>query len=124
MALMFPSNWPAGCPPAEARPADGEVYRLVKSDPPVADDFATWLELGKSNPARECESAGLSVFRNLEDATNYAGKYPHLGERVAKGSLGDQHGITMPTPRRGNSHLTWWPYEGIIRHSLFSVIDS
>ena len=37
--------YPEHCPPAEAKPASGTVYRLVKHNPPRSEDFlSTWEE--------------------------------------------------------------------------------
>jgi len=123
--MPFPSEWPEGCPPTDAQPASGEVFRVVKVDPPTADDFLTFQELGKPDSGKPCEAAGVSVFRDAKDARHYCAKFPHLGELIAKGSLSSSHGAIKSTPRnvggKPNSHATWWPCTSIIRHSLFSI---
>jgi hypothetical protein len=85
------------------------------------EDFRSVQELGKGNPERACDSVGLSVFLNSKDAFHYRDKYPYLGEYVAQGALAEKHGKLQRTPRRGNSHATWWPFEGIARHELFEL---
>jgi hypothetical protein len=122
--MMFPSGWPEGCPPADAVAATGRVYRVVRTDPPVASDFLSLLEQGRPIADRPCESAGLSIFRAFQDAVHYAEKYPHIGEMVAEGQLEPRHGVLKLTPRRSNSHATWWPADGIARHAAFSIVQS
>lgn len=125
--MTFPISWPKDCPPADADPASGVVFRIIKANPPAADDFRSFLELGKPNTAKPCDAAGLSAFRELDDAKHYAQKFPHLGEMVAMGTLRAEHGMIKSTPRivagKTNSHATWWPYEAIARHELFAVVD-
>lgn len=124
--MTFPIDWPEGCPPADAQPASGGVYRVVKTNPPAAEDFLTFQELGKRDGGKPCEAVGVSVFRDANDARHYCAKYPYLGELIAKGSLSSSHGATKSTPRnmggKPNSHTTWWPYKSIERHSIFSVV--
>jgi hypothetical protein len=38
--MKFPDDWPNDCPPGDAEPASGTVFRLVKSDPHTAADFS------------------------------------------------------------------------------------
>jgi hypothetical protein len=52
-----PSKWFPGCPHVDADPANGEVYRIVKSDPPSASDFLTHAEMNKLRKADACDSA-------------------------------------------------------------------
>jgi hypothetical protein len=120
---MFPSDWPPGCPPDDAVAPDCGVYRVVHTNPPTANDFRSLLELRRPIVNRLCESAGLSVFTELRDAVHCAEKYPHLGELIAAAHLQPRHGKLKPTPRRGNSHTTWWPSRDLDRHGDFSVVS-
>lgn len=122
--MTFPENWPEGCPPGDAVAAHGDVFRVVKTDPPQPGDFRSLWEQGRPIAQKECESAGLSVFQAVRDAAHAALKYPYLGELVARGTLGTKHGVVKPTPRSGNSHTTWWPCDGLARHELFIVVRS
>ncbi|UCI33253.1 hypothetical protein [Mesorhizobium sp. B4-1-4] len=64
----FPETMPADCPLDSALDAHGEVYRIVKTDPPAAEDFLTFFELGNDiPPGRECECHGLSLFRDSSE---------------------------------------------------------
>ncbi|WP_156941280.1 hypothetical protein [Mesorhizobium sp. LSHC422A00] len=122
----FSSAMPADCPLDGALDAHGGVYRLVKTNPPTADDFLSVFELGSDIPAgRACECHGLSLFRDSEDAEAYADKFPHLGEFIAAATLTPELGKIAETPRnfRGTliSHATWWPYEDVQREVPFVV---
>jgi len=124
--MSYPNDWPEGCPPNDAEPAFGIVFRGVKTNPPTEDDFLTYRELGKADRGKPCEAAGVSVFRDDKDAKHYIDKYPYTGNMIAKGTLSSDHGMVKPTARslngKKNSHTTWWPYESVNRPSLFSVV--
>ena len=127
-ASEFPADLPQGCPPDDASYAWGTVYRIVKSNPLSADDFRTWFEEGKApRPGKECDSHGLSVFREVDHAVSYSERYPYLGELIAQASLSEQHGKIAPTPRVFEgvtyTHETWWPYQNLERHVLFEVVS-
>ena len=123
--MNFPAEWPQPCPPTDAGSPDGEFYRVVKVDPPSPDDFLSYREMGKAENADACIRAGISLFRELQDAEHYSAKYQYLGNMIAVGVLDATHGLVKPTPRRmaGRllSHHTWWPYENMPRHDLFSI---
>jgi hypothetical protein len=121
--MEFPRDWPADCPPADAEDAAGVVFRIVRENPPVADDFATHAETGRLPKAPACLRCGLSVFREMRDAEHQRALMPRLGRRIAMATLGSMHGKAMPTSGMQPSHTTWWPYEGVDRARLFSVIE-
>lgn len=123
--MTYPDDWPPDCPPPDAELAAGGVFRLVTTNPPVAMDFRSYREIGASDLRWPCEAAGLSVFRDLSDAIQYSENFPARGRFVARGTLDGQHGRCKATPRKGpvgGSHTTWWPYAGVSRHTMFSVI--
>ena len=121
--MKFPDSWPAGCPPDDSEPATGEVYRLVKSNPPTASDFLTHHELGKLPNAPPCLRCGLSVFRAREDAEHQYRAYPRLGKFIAVGELQPEHGVTKLTQGRQPTHTTWWSYEGVDRAAIFVSVE-
>ena len=121
--MKFPDGWPAGYPPDDAEPAGGEVYRLVKSNPPAASDFLTHHELGKMPNAPACLRCGLSVFRACADAEHQYRAYPRLGKFIAKGELQPEHGVTKLTQGRQPTYTTWWSYEGVDRAAIFVSVE-
>ena len=125
MELRFPEGWGADCPPAEAGDAEGVFYRRVLCRTPSAEDFRSAVELGtrKIYDWQKCQARGLSVFRAIEDAQRYAELYPATGNLIAQATLGRRDGKTIPTPTNGNTHTTWWPYEGVERNAKFKVLS-
>jgi hypothetical protein len=120
----FPANWPENCPPLDAEDARGTVYRLVKSDPPIADDFRSHAELGKMPKAPPCLRHGLSTFRRYEDANHQRDLLPYLGDKIAMAELKPEHGKTKLTQGRQPTHTTWWPYEEVQRAGLFRCLTA
>lgn len=117
--MSFPADRPQGCPPTDAEDANGEVFRLVKTDPPTAADFLSYHEMGitRGDPIRRC---GLSVFRDRADAEHASRAFPNLGNVIARAVLELGHGKTKQTGRP--THTTWWPAEGVDRATLFTVV--
>jgi len=122
MSLQFPNNWPAECPPQDAVDADGIVYRIVNSDPTQDKDLESHFETGRLPKAPPCLRCGLSVFRELRDATHQRQLMPKLGQWIAQATLQVTHGKTKPTPTKIPTHTTWWAYDGVQRASLFAVV--
>jgi hypothetical protein len=121
--MKFPDDWPEGCPPEDAEPAAGQVFRLVKSNPHSAADFASHHELGTLPKGPACLRCGLSIFRTREDADHQHRAYPKLGRHVASGMLEAKHGVAKPTQGRQPTHTTWWPNEGVDRQSVFTTTE-
>ena len=117
--MNFPADWPPGCPPSDAEDATGDVYRVAKSDPLVANDFLSYHELGtaRGDPILRC---GLSVFGQATDAEHASRKFRNMGKVIAKATLKPEHGKSKQTGRP--THTTWWPYREVNRVSLFSVV--
>jgi hypothetical protein len=124
-ASRFPKDCPSDCPPDAAQDATSIVYRTVKANPPTAEDFLSYLEEGKRvSKAKRCGACGLSVMLSLEDARHHRDVLPWLSKFVSRGTLCREHGKTMPTPSDTYpTHAEWWPYEGVERHTLFTVVD-
>ena len=117
--MAFPTDWPTGCPPADAEDANGEFYRIVKADPLRADDFLSYHEMGiaRGDPILRF---GLSLFRLRSDAELASRTFRNLGKVIAQCELQEEHGKIKQTGRP--THTTWWPYLGVDRVSLFNVV--
>jgi hypothetical protein len=102
-----------------AVPAEGEVFRIVKSNPPTEDDFRTHEERGTRSKDSPCLRCGLSTFRNRPAVEHKVRLLPVLGKFIARGTLDPTAGLTKPTG--GQTHTTWWPFEGVKRVSYFCV---
>ena len=120
MTLRWPPDFPEDCPPEEASPANGIYYRIVKTDPPELTDFVSLYHLNRRrsndmirrDSQAQCMLMGLSIYANANDAVWNARRYHGLGGKIARLVLGSDAGKTLPTPRDGNSHFTWWQAEG------------
>jgi hypothetical protein len=119
--LIFPEDWPADCPPADAQDASGEFYRLVKSNPPATRDLQTHHERGTRRKDPACLRRGLSVFRTRDDAEHQSRIFPKLGKIIAKGILYPRDGKTKPTGKP--THTTWWSYDGVDRSAVFTSFE-
>jgi hypothetical protein len=120
--VNFPDTWPEDCPPDDAVDAEGDVFRIVRNDPPNAVDMATHMETGKLPKAPPCLRCGLSVFQELQDVIHQRSLFPKLGNLIARATLTSDHGKSKLTEGRQPTHTTWWAFEGVDRAALFSVI--
>jgi hypothetical protein len=117
------SGFPEGCPPTEALDPTLSVYRVIKSEQPLPEDFMSLSELGRTRKGVDpCTHFGISVFDTWEGADVARQNFPQLGEFIACGTLSAEHGkikLTNPLTR----HHTWWPCDGIDRVAPFKVVD-
>ena len=120
--MNFPLDWPANCPPLDAEPADGEVYRIVRNNPMQTIDAATHRETGRLPKATACLRCGLSVFSELRDVLHQRELFPKLGDFIAIANLAKKDGKMKLTQGRFPSHLTWWPYLEVDRVRLFTLV--
>jgi hypothetical protein len=126
--MPFPTTWPQDCPPADAEPANGVVFRLVRNNPPAASDFLSYAEEGKCPRRDPCLRCGLSVYRTLEDTVakhaELRERFPDIdfGQHVASATLSPEHGKTKQT--FAPTHTTWWACEGVGRCELFVLLRS
>jgi hypothetical protein len=115
---VWPFHFPEDCPPVDAVPCSGVVFRLVAGEPPGPGDFLSWRDEGKGEGLEGdqlCRTCGLSVNRELADAKKLLArmrkKVPgYRNNFVASGELVPRAGKIKPTPSRlaGRSHCTWW----------------
>jgi hypothetical protein len=94
------------CPPAEAMPTNGPVYRRIGPE-----GLKTWAELGRSNKksdAERCRCAALSVFTDVESLRAAAKVHEHMATQpVVVALLHPEHGLIARTgPTRGH-HSLW-----------------
>lgn len=92
---------------------------MVKKNPCSAEDFRSQADLNRARTADPCRRLALSVYLSLVQAKHCRDKYPHLGPLVAKGLLSAQHGVVRLD---GGDHAAWWPFDGLVCHSLFAVV--
>ena len=128
----WPTEFPEDCPPTQALAANGSYYRIVKSDPPGRDDF---VPLYLQNKRRAeiiiekrrytlCETLGLSVYATRNDAVQFAGLFPQIGNMIAKVNPTSSCGKVLPTGSGFTSHHTWWIVEGFDPTTVISEVHS
>ena len=126
--MPWPDYFPDDCPPQDAQPATGDVYRVVKQNPPESRDF---IPLRKKNNGDfgedECKVCGLSVFRRFEDAVEMKNRERGMKNRlIAKGTLSPDLGKikhTRSSKPYGKSHHTWWVPTEVEPWSVFHVVQ-
>ena len=82
---------------------------------PGPDDFLPMYHLNKKladfrvsrGTVSWCETMGLSIFTDADEAVNWARRVFSLGDRIAGLTPGPESGKILPTLRDGNSHHTW-----------------
>lgn len=109
--MSYHEPLPENCPPAEADEITTArvVYRLVRSDPPTADDFRSQRaeKPEASFNVDECRVRGLSVFADRADCDR-ALKLRHFRHhQVCSVTLNEGAGRIQQTFQP--SHHTWWP---------------
>ena len=102
---------PDDCPPDAAAEITEPrlVYRLVRHNPPIDDDFRS--QRAEKPDAifsvDECQACGLSVYARPRDAARQAARPNLRGTVVCRVRLIRGAGRILKTG--GNSHYTWWP---------------
>lgn len=98
------------CPPPGAGPAEGDVFRCCKADPPAPGDMKTHEESGRLPNADACLRRALSVFRTQQDAEHQLRLFRKWRQKfVAKATLRAEHGRAMATHGQQPTHTSWWP---------------
>jgi hypothetical protein len=106
---LFGPLFPDGCPPDDARNAEGVVFRIVVGAVFDPDDFKSHAELNKARGAPPCARCGVSVYDSLVNACHRLRISPHLGSAIAEGELEAATGRLSAPNRQG--HMEWWPYQ-------------
>lgn len=120
--MQWPDFFPEGCPPDNARPANGDVFRLISAARPKEKDFKSYWELGRATDS--CVSCGLSVYTDSSDILRLFNRIPGLRKKkVIIGTLKPEMGQIKKTANYERSHHTWWLPEGIQPWFSFQVVE-
>jgi hypothetical protein len=119
------STLPDGCPPKDAKPASGVMYRFVKQDPPTPHDFLSWRELYPGKPCpqgtTECSACGVSIFAVKDELAQLPKRVPKFRkQKIALGNLNPNLGVVMG--HKNTSHHDWWPPQDSKPWAVFRVI--
>lgn len=118
--MEFAEYLTADCPPKEAIPASGVLFRMARKFPLKPTEFVPYLVRkgpDQFRPEERCKAAGLSAYRNLNDALKAieaAAALSPLSRKsvVVKATLDGEWGKILHTPNNGDSHHTWWVPKG------------
>jgi hypothetical protein len=120
----WPTHIPDDCPPPEAEATEGNVYRLVRTDPPTAKDMTSWKEMEIESGFGPCVDSALSCSINLLHAQELRISVPRFKNRkIAVLAALPEHGrIKQTTPDPG--HHSLWLRRKVLEnaHELFQVL--
>jgi hypothetical protein len=109
---IWPTHYPAQCPPPHAAELKGTIYRFINGKAPADVDFLSHYE---RKPAGDwghapCIARGLSVLRSVEDCHTMRAGVPALRKkRIAVASFKEPAGLIASTPSHTcEGHNTWW----------------
>ena len=115
-ALTYHPDIIDSCPPADAVPAVGPIYRKIAGKTAVPEDFDSDVEAKKTNADHaDCECWGCSIWCD-EDAVALAlDLFPYWKKKhIVVGTPTDQHGVVKHTPSGPQpNHYTFWRAFGI-----------
>lgn len=114
---MWPDEYPAQCPPADAEPSNDTFFRLVDNEQVLEQDFwshkqrvAAGLERPRNN-TDPCLAVGVSLFDSETGAANVRDAFGALRrKKIASGSPSSS-GVVRQTGKDA-SHHTWWRPSG------------
>ena len=116
MALNFHPDIVASCPPIDAQPAPGPIYRKIAGKVATAADFASDVESNKTNcDATLCECWGCSIWCDEESVALALDLFPFWKKKyIVVGTPGNQHGVLKHTPTDSQpGHHTFWRALGV-----------
>src|SRR5437764_988464 len=99
---------PSDCPPEDATPMNGAIYRGLKKLPIDHDTIKSHRELNMKCDRDNCECWGTSVWISREHVT-HAQRTISFVRRwyIAEINITDEHGVIKRTGRQLN-HYTFW----------------
>ena len=111
---LYREPLPEDCPPetAEEIASPRIVFRMVRNNPPLADDFRSQRA---ENPGKEfediseCRARGVSVYSSRAVVNRWARSlhFKRQGMLVCQVDLARGAGQIQKTG--GRAHYTWWP---------------
>lgn len=109
----WPEHYPEKCPPDNAVPPSGSLFRFINKTNPKKKDFLSYYELKPEGDwgTKACVSRGLSVYASEIDCAVAAATIPALKKKqLAKAFLPKNSGVIASTPSKNtNNHKTLWP---------------
>lgn len=109
--VEYHPNFPPACPPSDALPASGEIFRGIRTPPVTSADFLSHVELQMKNcDSSNCEHWGLSVWVSRAAVVNARKVFKYMRRwHIAVGTVDADDGVIKPTPNeKNNEHHTFW----------------
>ena len=105
-----------------------DIYRIIKGDTILNEDFKSYIEMGKSNTSQQYPfiEYGISVNTNLEELKKAKRSIGALKKfkNIAVGKTYKYTGVVQLTPSNIQpNHHTWWLYKDVYPETFFSIID-
>lgn len=126
---MAGASWPSFyprecCPPTEAKPPSGPVFRIVKKCPPTDGDFKPDILNPQSSHVGKdpCQRAGLSVYDSLERAKVARERVSAFRNRAIAVCI-DAPGVWKSTPGLPGHH-TWWTPADTNNVTIFRCVET
>jgi hypothetical protein len=116
---------PKPCPPPNAGPANGVIFRGIPKPPISEDDFLSHPELNRPNCDHgNCEHWGLSVWVSKAEAEHAQRIFRYMRKwHIASGSVNGSDGVIMQTPSNQQpNHHTFWKIYGLEISSRFQIV--
>lgn len=123
---MWPSFFPDSCPPTDAVPASGVVYRALLTNPPTEADYRSQAELRPHRYSGDCQATGLSVFRSLKELKRIMGmpnmkrRFKYIGEINLQPQMGK---IRNTSSNNSSDHCTLWVDVEQKHTIVFNVVE-
>lgn len=109
----WPDHYPSNCPPSQAEPPSGNIYRFMNRKNPKDKDFSSYYELKPDHDWKDkaCAARGLTVYTTKEDCVAAAAAVPALKKKhLAIANLPSNSGVIAATPSTNTkNHKTFWP---------------
>jgi hypothetical protein len=88
------------------------VYHIVRHDPPIDEDFWSYVEQGRGplsdDPGLLRQAEGVSVYGTFDNARVKALQLPYLGHLIAEMQIPDGAPVTCsPTGGRAGHNTLW-----------------
>jgi hypothetical protein len=113
------------CPPSDATPINGYLYRSAKKFPLDSSEFVPLAERTKMpQDMAKCQCWGLSVWLTEAAVTHALQLFDYMRSKryVVKASLAPVHGVIRHTPdAKQPDHHTFWKSPNKDLSSLFEV---
>ena len=125
--MPFATNCPELCPPSDASPAVGIIFRFVRTSPVSPGDMRSWEDEGRSPGVGDpCMRCALSVLVDWNDVQQARATIPVFRKRkVASATLSGVHGRVKQTGNNAWHHSLWVERECASSiHCLFGVVES